>query len=318
MAVVGSGISGVSNPNISSGTLAPGVATYYEKVFLARAQYPFILGEGGQKRTHPTNEGRTVNFTRFQPFSVVTTPLGEMSNPVTCAINLSTVSMTLSEYGLTTQTSRLGSLVSIDTNMKEAVEAMGQNMGETLNRLVGNELQNGTSFFGNTHNVASFTAGDTLDACDIRAMVRTLELAKAMKYQDGLFLGKTDPYSKNNLIADTTWVAAKTYSDVKGLYKGEIGELYGVRWLLNIDVMSGTEAASTASSTTTRFYTYVHGKDAFGIYDLEKDQPKLYILPNQVDSNSPAGRISIISWAGSYACKLLNSAWVVAARFAAV
>jgi N4-gp56 family major capsid protein len=318
MAVVGSGIGGVTNPNLSSGSLAPGVATYYEKVFLARAEYPLVLAEGAQKRTHPVNEGRTVNFTRMAPFTVITTPLGELSNPVTCAINLSTVSMTLSEYGLTTITSRLGSLVSIDTNMKEAVEAMGQNMGETLNRLVGNELQNGTSFYGNDHHVASFTAGDTLDACDIRAIVRTLELAKAMKYPDGYFLGKTDPYSKNNLLADTAWLNAKTYSDVKDLYRGELGELYGVRWLLNIDVMSGTEAASTASSTVTRFYTYVHGRDSFGSYDLEKDKPKLYILPNQTDSNSPAGRVSYVSWAGSYACKLLNSAWVIAARFASV
>lgn len=304
MAVVGSGVSGVSNPNISSGTLAPAVSTYYEKVFLARAKYQLILKEGAQSRTHPANEGRTVNFTRFNPLSIVTTPLGEMSNPVTCAINLSTVAMTLSEYGLTTYTSRFGSLISIDANMKEQIEAVGQNMGETLNRLVGNELKNGTAFYGNGHHVASFTSGDTLDACDIRQMVRTLELGKAMKYSDGLFLGKTDPYQKYNLIGDSTWVNAKTYSDVKDLYTGEIGELYGVRWLLNIDVMSdSTEAASTASSTVTRFYTFVHGKEAFGVYDLEKDAPKLYILPNAVDSNSPAGRVSIISWAGSYATR---------------
>lgn len=318
MAVVGSGISGVSNPNLTSGTFAPGLSTYYEKVFLARAKYQLVLKEGGQLRTHPANEGRTVNFTRMNRITPVTSPLGEMSNPVTCAINLSTVSMTLSEYGLTTQVSRFASLTSIDANMKETIEAVGQNMGETLNTLVGLELQNGTSFYGNDHTVHSFTAGDTLDACDIRLMVRSLELAKAMKYDDGLFLGKTDPYSKHNLIGDTTWVNAKTYSDVKDLYNGEIGELYGVRWLLNIDVMSGTEAASTAASTTTRFYTFVHGKEAFGVYDLEKDQPKLYILPNQVDSNSPAGRISIISWAGSYATKVLNSAWVIAARHSAV
>lgn len=317
MAVVGSGITGVSNPNLTSGTLAPGLATYYEKVFLARAKYQLVLKEGGQNRTHPANEGRTVNFTRMNRITPVTSPLGEMSNPVTCAINLSTVSMTLSEYGLTTQVSRFASLTSIDANMKETIEAVGQNMGETLNTLVGLELMNGTAFYGNDHTVASFTTGDALDACDIRLMVRSLELAKAMKYDDGLFLGKTDPYSKHNLIGDTTWVNAKTYSDVKDLYNGEIGELYGVRWLLNIDVMSGTEAASTASSTTTRFYTFVHGKEAFGVYDLEKDAPKLYILPNQVDSNSPAGRISIISWAGSYATKVLNSAWVIAARHSA-
>lgn len=318
MAVVGSGISGVTNPNVSTGTLAPGVKTYYEKVFLETYKYSLVLKEGGQSRTHPANEGRTVNFTQMQPFTIVTTPLGEMSNPVTCAINLSTVSMTLSEYGLTTQTSRLGTLTSIDAGMKETIERMGQNMGETLNALVGAELQNGTTYFGNNHNVANFTAGDTLDACDIRMMVRTLELNRAPRYPDQFYLGKTDPYNKMNLIADSTWVNGKSYSDVKDLYTGEMGELYGVRWLLSNYVLSGTEAASTASSAVTRFYTFVHGRDAFGTYDLEKDQPKLYILVNPVDTNSPVGRASYVSWAGSYACKILNSDWILAARFAAV
>src|SRR4030067_2434955 len=128
-------------------------------------------------------------------------------------------------------------------------------------------------------------------------------------------MGKVEPYSKYKLIGDTTWVNAKTYSDVKDLYKGEMGELYQVRWLLNKDVSSGTEATSVAASAIVRFYSYIHGADAFGVYDLAQDQPKLYILPNVVDSNSPAGRLSIISWAGSFATKLLNSDWLITARF---
>ncbi len=305
----------ITNPNISSGTIAPGVATYYEKVFLARKTYPLVLLEGAQKRTHPANEGRTVNFTRMNPFTVVTSPIGEMSNPVTCAINLSTVSMTLSEYGLTTYTSRLASLISIDQNMAETVAAMGDNKDQTLNSLVATELKNGTTFYGNNHAIDTIAAGDTLDACDIRMMVRTLELNQARTYPDGFFMGKTGPYSKANLIADTTWVTGKSYSDIKDLYKGEMGELYGVKWLLSPLVVSGTEATSTAASTVVRFYTFVHGADAFGAYDLEKDQPKLYIVPNAVDSFSPAGRVSIVSWAGSFATKILNSDWVISGMF---
>jgi len=225
--------------------------------------------------------------------------------------------MTLSEYGMTVVTSKMLSLISIDSNMKEKVALVGQNMGETLNRLIRAELQNGTAYYPNGHNVATFTASDVLDACNIRLMVKQLELNKAIAYPDGMFIGKTEPYSKFRLLGDSTWINAKTYSDVKDMYRGEMGELYQVRWLLNKDVASGTEAASTAASTITRFYTYVHGAESFGAYDLEQDKPRLYILPNVVDSNSPAGRISIISWAGSYACKLLNSDWVLSARFAA-
>ena len=237
---------------------------------MARAQYALVLKEGGQLRTHPANEGRTVNFTRRTPQTIITTPLGELSNPVTCVVDSCTVAMTLSEYGQTIITSKLATLIGIDSRMKETVELAGQNMGETLNRLVRDELKNGTSFYGNDHAVTSFAAGDTLDACDIRAIVKTLELNKARAYPDGMYIGKTDPISKYNLIGDSTWVNSKTYSDVKDLYKGEMGELYQVRWLLNKDYACGTEATSTASSGVIRFYTYVHGADSFGAYDLNK------------------------------------------------
>lgn len=317
MAVQGRSIEGTDANTSTSGNLAQEVKTYYDKVFLARAEFELVLDQGAQKRTHPTNEGRTVNFTRYNPMAIITDPLGEASNPITCPINASTVSMTLSEYGITTTHSRLQTTISIDSGLKEKIELVGQNMGETLNRLVRAELQNGTAFYGNNHDVATFTAGDTLDACDIRLMVRQLDLNKALPYKDGLYMGKTDPYSKHNLLGDSTWINSKTYSDVKDLYKGELGELYQVRWLLNKDVASGIEAASTASSGVTRFYTYVHGDHAFGVYDLASDKPKLYILPNQTDSNSPTGRVTFISWAGAFATKLLNSNWVLSARFSA-
>lgn len=315
MTAVGTGIgTGIINGNDVT-QLSAEVSTYYEKVFLARAEYELVLKEGGQSRTHPVNEGRTVNFTQRQPIGIVSSPIAQLSNPVTCAITTCTISMTLSEYGLTTVASKMMTLIGIDSGMKETVAQVGQNMGETLNRLVRLELVNGTSYYGNNHNVGTIAAGDTLDACDIRMMVRTLENNKALKYPGGLFVGKTDPYSKFNLIGDSTWVNAKTYSDVQDLYKGEMGQLYQVRWLLNIDDLCNTEATSTAASTVARHYTYVHGADAFGVYDLAQDKPRLYILPNAVDSNSPAGRVSYVSWAGSYACKLLNSNWVIAGRF---
>lgn len=315
MSATGAGIYGVANPGTTS-TLSPEVSTYYDRVFLDRAEYELVLKEGAQFRTHPANEGRTVNFTRYEPLTIITDPLGELSNPVTCAITACTVSMTLSEYGLTIVHSKLLTLTGIDSSMKEKIELVGQNMGESLNRLVRAELANGTSYYGNGHLVTSFAAGDTLDACDIRQITKTLELAKARPYKDGMFIGKTDPISKYNLLGDSTWIAAKTYVDTKDLYKGEMGELYQVRWLLNKDVASGTEATSAAASAVIRYYTYVHGDNAFGCYDLTQDKPKLYILPNQVDSNSPAGRVSYVSWAGSYAVKLLNSSWVISARFA--
>lgn len=297
----------------TTATLSPEVSTYYEKVFLDRAEYQLVAKEGGQTRTHATGEGRTVNFTRYEPLAINTTPLGEGSNPSISNITACTVAMTLSEYGQTVQTSKFLTLVGIDAGMKEKISLIGQNMGESLNRLVINELQNGTAFFANNKNASTYAASDTFAASMIRGITRTLELNKAMEYPDGYFMGKAPPQAKYQLLGDTVWVNAKTYSDVKKLYKGEMGELYQVRWLLNKDFTSAVGAASEASVIAS-FDTFVHGDNSFGVYDLEGDKPKLYILPNIVDGSSPAGRISKISWAGSYATKILNSNWVLRVR----
>jgi N4-gp56 family major capsid protein len=178
MAAVGAGISGQGANSGLSTTLAPEVKTYYDKVFLARAQYELVLKEGSQSRTHPSNEGRTVNFTRYNPLTVGTSPLGEASNPETCLINASTVSMTLSEYGLITTHSKLLTLIGIDSGMKEKVELVGQHMGQVLNRLVGNELRNGASYYGNNHTADTFAAGDTLDRWSKSSSLTKLWLIK--------------------------------------------------------------------------------------------------------------------------------------------
>lgn len=297
----------------TTATLSPEVSTYYEKVFLARAEYELIAKEGGQIRTHANNEGRTVNFTRYTPLTINTTPLGEGSNPSISNITASTIAVTLSEYGQTVQMSKFLTLTGIDKNMAEKIELVGQNMGESLNRLVLNELGNGTAAFANGKNTSTYAASDTFAASMIRNITKTLELNKARAYPDGYYIGKADPMTKYRLLADSTWINAKTYSDVKGLYKGEMGELYQVRWLLNKDYISAVGAASEAS-VVAAFNTYVHGADAFGCYDLAGDKPRLYILPNIVDGSSPAGRISKVSWAGTYAAKILNSNWVIVAK----
>lgn len=268
-------------------------------------------------RSHQDNSGRTVNFTRYDPLTILTTPLTESSNPTVCQITASTIAVTLSEYGLTVNTSKLLSLVSIDKNMAEKIALVGQNMGETLNRLVRAQLGEGTAFLPNSATSSTVASTTKLDASAVRGITQRLEINKARPYPDGFWLGKTTPQNKYDLIGDSVWTNAKTYSDVKDLYRGEMGELYQVRWLLNKDVASANGNPASAACTVVMYYSYVHGQDAFGAFDLAGDKPKLYILANQIDSGNPAGRNSKISWAGSYACKILNPDWTLTVKAAA-
>ena len=287
--------------------LSQEISTYYERVFLARAMKRLIHEQGAQKKTVPAGEGKTVNFTRHTPLATVTTALTEGSNPAEVDLTASTISATLAEYGNSAKIARFLSTTSIDRNNKEKIEVFGQNMGETIDTLTREELfTNGTTqLAGGKANITAVAASDVMSASEIKKAVRTLEGNSAMRYDDGFFMGKIQPYTWYDLVGDSTWVNAKTYSDVRDLYMGEVGELFGVRFVL-------TNNGRSQSSTVTVYSNFIHGKESFGCMDLATDSPKLYIkTPGANDTSNPADRYSTIAWAGSYVCKTLNANWII-------
>ena len=290
--------------------LSQEMSTYYEKVFLARAEYEYIFNQGAQMRSMPSNEGKTVNFTRHTPLATATTALTEGSNPAEVALTATTVSATLAEYGTTVKISRFLDLTSIDKNNKEKIEVVGQNMGETLDEITRNELFTGatTQFAGAKAALTDVSATDVLSVAEIRKAVRTLKKNKARRYQDPVapWMGKVGPDTSFDLTSDTTFINADIYDNgAEKLYNGELGKILGVRLLESPNQKS-------ESSTTTVYSNFIHGADAFGCMDLVGDKPQMYIIPHtKVDSGNPAGRFSLVSWATSYVCKTLNSSWII-------
>lgn len=286
------------------------MSTYYEKVFLARAEYEYIYQQGAQMRAMPANEGKVVNFTRHTPLATVTTALTEGVNPTEVNLTATTVAATLAEYGTTVRISRFLSLTSIDTNNKEKIEVVGQNMGETLDELTRNELFTGATvqFAGAKAALTDLSASNVLSVAEIRKAVRTLKNNKARKYQEAgkAWILKASPFTTYDLTSDSTFLSADIYSNnAEKLYKGELGTILGSRVIESPN-------AKTEASTVTVYSNFIHGSDAFGTINLEADKPKLYIIPNtNIDSGNPAGRFSMVSWAGATVNKTLNASWLL-------
>lgn len=298
----------------TTGDLTQEMSTYYEKVFLARAEYEYIFNQGAQMRTQPSNEGKTVVFTRHTPLAVATTALTEGVNPAEVALTATNVSATLAEYGNTVKISRFLSLTSIDANNKEKIEVVGQNMGESLDTLTRNELFTGATaqLAGGKSVLTDVAITDVLSVDELRKAVRTLKLNKARKYQSKIapWLGKLGPNTSYDLTTDTTFINADIYDNgAEKLYNGELGKILGVRL---IESPNQYESVNAGTSNADVFSNFVHGSDAFGCIDLVGDKPQLYIIPHtKIDSGNPAGRFSLVSWAASYVCKTLNADWLI-------
>lgn len=290
------------------------MATYYEKVFLARAEYEYIFNQGAQMRTQPANEGKQVVFTRHTPLATATTALTEGVNPSEVNLTATNVSADLAEYGNTVKISRFLSLTSIDANNKEKIEVVGQNMGETLDEIVRNELFTGATaqLAGAKTALTDVAITDVLSVAELRKAVRTLKVNKARRYQDRIapWIGKVGPYTSYDLTTDSTFLSADIYDNgAEKLYNGELGKILGVRL---IESPNQYESVNAGTSNADIFSNFVHGADAFGCIDLEGDKPQLFIIPHtKIDSGNPAGRFSTVSWAASFVAKTLNAGWVI-------
>jgi N4-gp56 family major capsid protein len=293
------------------------MSTYYEKVFLARAEYEYIFNQGAQMRDMPANEGKVISFTRHSPLATATTALTEGTNPAEVALTATTVSATLAEYGTTVKISRFLSLTSIDSSNKEKIEVVGQNMGETLDELTRNELATGATvqLAGGKSALTDVAITDVLSVTELRKAIRTLKKNKARRYQDPVapWMGKLGPDTSYDLTADSTFLSADIYSNgaVK-LYNGELGKILGTRLL---ESPNQNETVNGGTSNADIVWNFIHGSDAFGCIDLVGDKPQLFIIPHtQIDSGNAAGRFSMVSWAANYVCKTLNSTWLIAIK----
>ena len=286
---------------------------YYVDTFLLRAKYALVHDQGAQKRTQANGVGPTLRFTRMTPLSTVTSSLTQGTNPAIVNITEANVDVTLAEYGNAIQINNFLTLTSIDRNNAEKISLLGQNMGETIDQLVRDEMfTNFTVQYANARAaLANVVAGDNMTTTEIRKAVRTLKNNKAIPYQDGYFIAKFSPYTTFDLMADSVWVNAHTYKDGAELYQGEVGKIFQAR------VIESANPKSEAS-TVTVYSNFIHGEQAIGTYDLENDMPKLYIkISGDQDTSNPANRYSTAAWAGSYAAKTLNANWGINIKSAA-
>lgn len=294
----------------TTSTLTQEAQTYYEKKFLARAKYEYIFDQGAQMRTQPKNGGNTVRFTRHTPLATVTTALTEGTNPSEVDLTAVNVTAALAEYGNTVKISRFLTLNGIDRENKEKIEVVGQNMGETLDEIVRNELFTGatTQFQSAKTALSALSASDVLKVKDLQLAVRRLKKNKARRFQTNVapWMGKLSPDTSYDLQQDSTFINIDSYQNGSMIYRGELGKISGVR------LLESANPKSEAGGATTVYSNFIHGAEAFGSIDLEGDKPQLYIIPHtKIDSGNPAGRFSMVSWAASTVPKTLNGNWLV-------
>ena len=235
----------------------------------------------GQTVPVPKGKGKLVAWDKMSPLPKAKKPLEEGITPAGTAINVSRVTAQPEQYGayiaITDQMDYF--TPNPDPQVLRYNERLGDNAAETLDSLTADVLATGTNvqYAGGRASRASLTASDVLTVAEIRKAVRTLKGNKAKPIdKDYVCIIHTDV--AYDLMSDPKWENPHTYKDTKELYNGEIGRLYGVRFVETPDavVFRGTNLKNAT------------GRDELTVLSVNTTAKKIYIQETLTSAQATA------------------------------
>ena len=212
--------------------------TYYSDFLIDLAEAELVHDQFGQKHPIPRGGGKTIEFRQFDPLPELTTPLQEGVTPDGQSLSVKAITAEVEQYGGYVTLSDMLLLTAVDNNLVQATQLIGSQGGRTIDGITRDILNAGTVVQYAEGQVDSrdelyYTSAEhncNLTANAIRKAVRYLENQDAPMI-DGYYVGIIHPDVKYDLMSDPDWRKPHEYVDTEHIYRNEIGELYGVRFV---------------------------------------------------------------------------------------
>lgn len=292
-----------------SAGMAPELRTFYDRQLIENAKPVLVHNQFGQKRPIPAGEGQTINFRKFSPLPKATTPLTEGVTPDGRSVTITQKTATVKQYGDYITVSDYLELTAPDKVVTENNKLLGVQAGETLDAITAAVLNAGTNVqpVGDASGRSDLTKDHVLTVKEIKKAVATLKKMKARPI-DGSFVAIVHPTVAYDLMSDPEWVNVKNY-DPKDMYEGEIGKLYGVRFVETTEAKVFTGAGAGGVNV---YSTLVLGADAYGVTEVTGGGLRMIAKSKgSAGTADPLDQRSTQGWKATHVAEILTEEFMV-------
>ena len=255
------------NTNLTSSEgLTKEMKTYYSDYLIDNTIPKLVHDQFGQKHPIPKNGGKTIEFRKYSPLPKLLEPISEGVTPDGQSLNMSTIEATVAQYGGYITLSDVLLLTAIDNNLVQATKLLGAQAGATLDTITREVLNGGTNviFAGGKEARTDLDATSLLTVDDVKKAVRLLKTQNAEQIS-GSWVGIIHPDIAYDLTNDPAWKDVKTYSDPSDIYEGEIGKIYGVRFVETTEAKIWAKAGADSRAV---YSTLILGDNAYGVTEI--------------------------------------------------
>ncbi len=291
-----------TNPiNVTTqGSMSPTMKTFYDTTLLENAREAMVFTQFGEKQPL---KGNKIEWRKYNTFAKALTPLTEGVIPTGQTFGQTKIEAETTQHGDYVAVSDRLELESYDDVIFGATEEMGAAEGETYDTLTRNILVGGNSVMYCPNGDAEVTerAGIT-NACiltpDVVNRAQTwLKKNKAPKI-NGSYVAIIHPSVAYDLRNSAEWKEYHKYNDVAPIFKGEIGELHGVRFV------EATNAKIWDVGGKKIYATLFLGAKAFGILDPQGEGMEM-IIKTKEQIGGPLNQFSTIGYKFCHGAKIL-------------
>lgn len=289
--------------------VAPLFAPTVNRYVINNAKENLVFSQFGQQVKVPKGKTKTIHFDKCAPLAISTTALTEGVTPEGDSLSVTRITVTPQQYGKYITTSDQFEFFKQDPapGVLRIADKLSDNSGETMDKLTKAALDEGTNeqYAGGKATKDGITSTDKLTVDELRKAVRTLQRNKAERI-DGSYICIIDADMQYDIQDDPKWEKVKEY-DPKDLYAGEIGRLYGVRFVVSTQDLTAGET----TDDTTLHCAYIFGKNAYGCTSPKDNIETIWHDKGSGGTADPLDQRSTAGWKGYHAAKVLVDEWLV-------
>ena len=265
-----------SNPSTDEGTytqlqdLSPEMKTFYDKNLIRLAEPNLVHDQFGQKRPIPGGNGKTIEFRKFNALPTLTGArvLQEGITPDGQNYGVTAITAQIVQYGGYVTISDMLNLTAYDNQMQEVMKLIATQAGQVSDKVTRDILCAGTNVMwaGGQDEIGDITAADVLTIEDIKKAVRLLKRVNAQPIS-GSYVAIVHPDVAYDLMNDSEWIDANQYAGSSAIFNGEIGKMYGVRFVETTmaKIWTTDPADGTTPLSVPVYATLVLAENAFGV-----------------------------------------------------
>jgi N4-gp56 family major capsid protein len=191
--------------------------------------------------------------------------------------------------------------------LEGALESLTRELAFRLDRYT----RRNVSASGTSRNAGSSASAHTTDGLfgkNVAKIGPFMDAANVPRWDDDAFVAVANPLVQYDMYRDPSaqgFVSTRRYNDAVDIYRGEVGEQFGVRWLLSnaVPLQRGGTAFRGLSAGATGSSAFVFAPDAFYSIELESGGVEVIHHPpgsggSTGDPANQIGSVSVKVWYG--------------------